>query len=90
MSWKTANRSFYYATAEDYRRVFAKLDHAPRDGELPEEALAGKKVKLLVKDDGDHYFQIARGHTFDLGRIVKSIRRRSGGEASEATDEANE
>jgi acetyl-CoA acetyltransferase len=74
----------------DGRRVFAKLDHAPRDGELPEEALAGKKVKLLVKDDGDHYFQIARGHTFDLGRIVKSVRRRAGGDASEADDEANE
>jgi hypothetical protein len=47
-------------------------------------------VKLLVKGDGDHYFQIARGQTFDLGRIVKSIRRRVGGEASEASEEGRE
>jgi len=70
----------------DGRRVFAKLDHALGVGELPEEALAGQKVKLLVKDDGDHYFQIARGSTFDLGRIVKSIRRRVGGESSEPAE----
>ena len=61
------------------RRVFAKLDHAPRDGEAPEEVLAGQRVNLLVKDDGDHYFQIPRGRSFDLGRIVSSIRRRVGG-----------
>jgi acetyl-CoA C-acetyltransferase len=67
----------------DGRRVFAKLDHAPRDGAPPEEVLAGQKVKLLVKGDGDHYFQIAREQTFDLGRIVKSIRRRVGGEVTE-------
>jgi acetyl-CoA acetyltransferase len=74
----------------DGRRVFARLDHAPRDGELPEEVLAGQKVKLLVKGDGDHYFQIARSPTFDLGRIVKSIRRRVGGEASDAVEEADD
>jgi hypothetical protein len=65
----------------DGRRVFAKLDHAPREGEVPEQVLAGQKVKLLVKDDGDHYFQISRGLHFDLGRIVNSIRRRVGGES---------
>ena len=59
----------------DGRRVFAKMDHAPRDAEEPEEVLAGQTVKLLVKDDGDQYFQIPRGRRFDLGRIVKSIRR---------------
>jgi uncharacterized OB-fold protein len=62
----------------DGRRVFAKLDRAPREEEAPEEVLAGQKVKLLVKDDGDHYFQIPRGRSFDLGRLVQSIRRRVG------------
>jgi acetyl-CoA acetyltransferase len=74
----------------DGRRVFARLDHAPRDGEATEEVLAGQKVKLLVKGDGDHYFQIARGHTFDLGRIVQSIRRRVGGDANGATEGESE
>ncbi|MGH0031580.1 MAG: thiolase C-terminal domain-containing protein [Myxococcota bacterium] len=66
------------------RRVFAKLDHAPHEGEMAEEVLAGQKVRLLVKDDGDQYFQIPRGRTFDLGRLVQSvqsirpIRRRAG------------
>jgi acetyl-CoA acetyltransferase len=62
----------------DGRRVFAKMDHAPREGEAPEEVLAGQKVKLLVKDDGDHYFQIPRGRSFEVGRVVESIRRRVG------------
>ncbi|MFQ5416589.1 MAG: beta-ketoacyl synthase N-terminal-like domain-containing protein [Myxococcota bacterium] len=66
----------------DGRRVFARLDHPARAGEAPEEVLAGQKVKLLVKGDGDHYFQIARGRGFDLGRIVQSVRRRVGGENS--------
>jgi acetyl-CoA acetyltransferase len=60
----------------DGRRVFAKLDHAPRDGEAPEQVLAGQKVRLLVKDDGDHYFQVPRGRGFDLGRLTQSLRRR--------------
>jgi hypothetical protein len=68
----------------DGRRVFAKLDHAPREGEAPEEALAGQKVKLLVKDDGDRYFQIPRGRGLDLSRIVQSIRRRVGRGSEEA------
>jgi hypothetical protein len=42
--------------------------------------LAGKKVKLLVKGDGDAYFQIPRGRGIDLGRLVETIRRRVGGE----------
>ena len=68
----------------DGRRVFAKLDHAPREGEEPEAVLAGQKVKLLVKDDGDHYFQIPRGRSFDLGRVVQSIRRRVGRQTADA------
>jgi hypothetical protein len=67
----------------DGRRVFARLDRALGESELPEEALAGQKVKLLVKGDGDHYFQISRGHTFDIGRIVESIRRRVGGDVDD-------
>ncbi len=62
----------------DGRRVFAKLDREPADAETPEEALAGQRVKLLVKDDGDHYFQFQRNRGFDLSRVVQSIRRRVG------------
>jgi acetyl-CoA C-acetyltransferase len=58
------------------RRVFAKLDHAPGEDEGPEQVLMGQKVRLLVKDDGDHYFQIPRG--LDLGRILQAIRRQTG------------
>jgi len=68
----------------DGRRVFARLDREPIDGEAPEAVLAGQKVKLLVKDDGDHYFQIQRGRGFDLGRIVQSIRRRVAGGPGES------
>jgi acetyl-CoA C-acetyltransferase len=63
----------------DGRRVFAKMDHPAREGEAPEEVLAGRKVKLLVKDDGDQYFQIPRGRGLDPARVVQSIRRRVGG-----------
>jgi uncharacterized OB-fold protein len=62
----------------DGRRVFAKLDHAPGDETAVEQVLAGQKVKFLVKDDGDHYFQIPRERGFDLGRVVQAIRRRVG------------
>jgi hypothetical protein len=62
----------------DGRRVFAKLDREPADAETTEEALAGQRVKLLVKDDGDHYFQLQRNRGFDLSRVVQSIRRRVG------------
>jgi acetyl-CoA acetyltransferase len=60
------------------RRVFARLDHEPNELETPEEALAGERVRLLVKDDGDQYFQLRRGRSFDLSRMVDSIRRRVG------------
>lgn len=62
----------------DGRRVFARLDDAI-DGEArPEEILAGTRVKLLVKDDGDQYFQIPQSQGFDLAGLVQSIRRRVG------------
>jgi len=60
------------------RRVFAKLDHAPREGEAPEEVLAGQRVRLLVKDDGDQYFQIPRGRTLSLGALVRRVRQSVG------------
>jgi acetyl-CoA acetyltransferase len=60
------------------RRVFAKLDRAASPGDAPEAVLAGQKVKLLVKSDGDQYFQIPRGRGFDLSRVVQAIRRRVG------------
>jgi acetyl-CoA C-acetyltransferase len=62
----------------DGRRVFAKLDREPTDAETPEEALAGQRVRLLVKDDGDPYFRFERSRSFDLSRVVQSIRRRIG------------
>jgi acetyl-CoA C-acetyltransferase len=62
----------------DGRRLFARVDHAPREGESLENLLAGRRVRLLVKDDGDHYFQIPRGRAFDLARLVQRIRRRAG------------
>jgi acetyl-CoA acetyltransferase len=65
------------------RRVFATLDHAPDEDEPLEEMLAGRRVRLLVKDDGGHYFQIPRGRTFDVGWLVNAIRQRvRGGEAA--------
>jgi len=63
------------------RRVFAKLDHEPREGEAPEEVLAGQRVRLLVKDDGDQYFQIPPGRSLGLGGLVERVRRRVRGEA---------
>jgi acetyl-CoA C-acetyltransferase len=62
----------------DGRRVFAKLDHPAAEAAPVEQVLAGQKVKFLVKDDGDHYFQIPRERTLDLGRVVQAIRRRVG------------
>jgi hypothetical protein len=60
----------------DGRRMFAKLDHSADAAEAPEEVLAGQKVKFLVKDDGDHYFQVDRGRSRDLGRLVDRLRTR--------------
>ena len=63
------------------RRVFARMDRRLREGEGAEQALAGQKVRLLVKDDGDHYFQIPRPRglaRFDLAQLVEGIRRRVG------------
>jgi acetyl-CoA acetyltransferase len=64
--------------AIDGRRVFARLDRAPNEDADVEGVLAGTKVKLLVKDDGDHYFQIPRSNGGGLARVVQSIRRLAG------------
>jgi hypothetical protein len=62
----------------DGRRVFAKLDR-PLTGDQPlEEMVTGQKVRVLLKDDGDHYFQIPQARGLDLGRIARSFRRRVG------------
>jgi hypothetical protein len=55
------------------------MDEPPREGEPLEQVLAGQKVKLLVKDDGDQYFQILRSRGLDLAHFVQSLRRRVGG-----------
>ena len=62
----------------DGRRVFAKLENAPEEGQAFEQVIAGQQVNLLVKDDGDQYFQIPRSSGFDVGRLVQAIRRRVG------------
>lgn len=62
----------------DGRRVFAKLDSPPEEGRSIEEMLAGQTVKLLVKDDGDHYFQVPPTRGFDLGWIASFLRKRLG------------
>ena len=60
------------------RRVFARLDQ-PLEGDEPlEQILAGQKVRVLVKDDGDHYFQLPQSRGLDLGRISRALRRRVG------------
>jgi hypothetical protein len=60
------------------RRAFAKLDHVPHEGEPTEAMLAGQRVRLLLKDDGDQYFQIPRGRGFDLAALVDRVRGRVG------------
>ena len=62
----------------DGRRVFARLDDAVDAQAAPEQILAGTRVKLLVKDDGNQYFQIPQSQGFDLAGLVQSIRRRVG------------
>ncbi|HEY8493780.1 MAG TPA: beta-ketoacyl synthase N-terminal-like domain-containing protein [Myxococcota bacterium] len=58
--------------------AFAKLDHPPGEGEAVESVLAGQRVRLLLKDDGDQYFQIPKGRGFDLSGLVERVRARMG------------
>lgn len=57
----------------DGGRMFAKLDHEAGEEEPTEEILAGQRVTLLVKDDGDHYFQLDRGRS-GLGGLLERVR----------------
>ncbi len=71
----------------DGRRVFAKLDAPLEEGQPIEDVLAGRTVRLLVKDDGDQYFSIPRGRSFDLSRLASLVRRTVGfGGATDAAD----
>lgn len=66
--------------------AFAKLDHPPGEGEQVESLLAGQRVHLLLKDDGDQYFQTPRALGFDLAGLVDRMRARVGfGRAPGAT-----
>ncbi|MCP5067216.1 MAG: hypothetical protein GY946_11675 [bacterium] len=56
----------------DGTRVFARLDHSVGE-ELPEGSLAGQKVQLLIKDDGDRYFQLDRNRG-GLGQLLTRVR----------------
>jgi acetyl-CoA acetyltransferase len=61
------------------QRVFARMDRRLEAGEGAEQVLAGQKVRLLVKDDGDHYFQIPKPRgipRLEIGQILERIRRR--------------
>ena len=53
------------------RRVFAKFDSPTEPGqELT--ALSGRQARFLVKDDGDHYFQLAP-QPWDLPTLIRSL-----------------
>ncbi len=54
------------------RRVFAKLDAPVQPGQDPTRALAGRRARFLVKDDGDHYFQLVR-EGWDLPTLWRSM-----------------
>jgi acetyl-CoA C-acetyltransferase len=63
------------------RRVFAKLDAPAEIGLDAAVALARQRARFLVKDDGDHYFQLVQDR-WDVPRLVKTIfdRMRGSGE----------
>lgn len=54
------------------RRVFAKLDAPVEPGSDPTRALTGRRARFLVKDDGDHYFQLVR-EGWDLPTLWRSM-----------------
>jgi hypothetical protein len=62
------------------RRAFAKLDHPPGEAS-PTRPCYRPERELLVKDDGDQYFQITRGRGFDLSGLVERVMSRVGGPA---------
>jgi hypothetical protein len=56
----------------DGRRVFAKLDDPLEPGADATTALRGRSARFLVKDDGDHYFQLIRDR-WTLPLLLRSL-----------------
>ena len=54
------------------RRVFAKLDEPTQTGEDAIAALTGHPARFLIKDDGDHYFQLVRDR-WDVASLFRSL-----------------
>jgi acetyl-CoA acetyltransferase len=54
------------------RRLFAKLDAPTEAGADADRALAGHHARFLVKDDGDHYFQLVRDR-WDIATLWRSL-----------------
>ncbi len=54
------------------RRVFAKLDEPLEPDSDPISALAGRHARFLVKDDGDHYFQLVPDR-WDVPGFLRSL-----------------
>ena len=54
------------------RRVFAKLDAPLEPGGDPITALCGHSARFLVKDDGDHYFQVMRDR-WDIPSLFRTL-----------------
>jgi acetyl-CoA acetyltransferase len=54
------------------RRVFAKLDAPLEPGDDPITALSGHSARFLVKDDGDHYFQVMRDR-WDIPSLLRTL-----------------
>ena len=61
----------------DGQRFFAKLDREVDADVPPEEMLGGRKVRLLVKDDGDQYFQL-EPDGLGIGSLFDRMARRIG------------
>jgi hypothetical protein len=56
------------------RRLFAKLDLDP-DAPAPEPVPVGQTVRVIVKEDGEVFFQPRARTGSALGRLVGSLRR---------------
>ena len=52
------------------RRVFARLASPIEAGQDADTVLRGQRARLLVKDDGDHYFEVTRDR-FDLPSLMR-------------------
>ena len=54
------------------RRVFAKFDAPSEPGEDLSASLPGRRARFLVKEDGDHYFELQR-ELWDVGGLVRGV-----------------